>query len=497
MAAFPLNRSQWQLVVPASLYSKLISHLFPGDNDEHGAVITAGTHVLPDGRVRLLARELHLAVDGQDYLPSTRGYRRLRAEFITKHIVPCRDEGLAYLAVHNHGGNDSVEFSTDDIRSHERGYPALLDVVNGPPVGGLVLARSAAAGDIWLPGCERVSLQSVTVVGRQRRILQSRPTASSFYGPAIYDRQARLFGETGQDILRTSKVGIVGLGGVGSLLAEFLGHLGVGSFVLIDPDRLEPSNIPRVAGASFWLARTWLRKRWLPASIGRLAQRLSVPKVALARRGIARVNPSASVVAIHGDVLEPANAAHLLGCDYIFLAADTMRARLLFNQIVHQYLIPGVQVGSKVGTAENGDVTSVFSVVRPVAPDKGCLWCNGLINRTKLQAESQTREERKAQRYVDEPEIVAPSVVTLNAVGAAHAANDFLFYMTGLSNGLASQDYFRHDPQTRCSWLDEPRKDELCPECGHTPRSRLARGDARTLNTRRASANHYNGEARY
>lgn len=37
-------------------------------------------------------------------------------------------------------------------------------------------------------------------------------------------------------------------------------------------------------------------------------------------------------------------------CDYLFLAADSMRARLVFNALVHQYLIPGVQLGSKIRT---------------------------------------------------------------------------------------------------------------------------------------------------
>ena len=34
-------------------------------------------------------------------------------------------------------------------------------------------------------------------------------------------------------------------------------------------------------------------------------------------------------------------------CDFIFLAADTMLARSVVNQIAHQYLIPTLQVGSK------------------------------------------------------------------------------------------------------------------------------------------------------
>ena len=63
-----------------------------------------------------------------------------------------------------------------------------------------------------------------------------------------------------------------------------------------------------------------------------------------------------------------------------------MRARLLFNAIVHQYLIPGVQVGAKVRVDRaTGEVLDAFSVVRPVTSDSGCLLCSGLINSAKLQ----------------------------------------------------------------------------------------------------------------
>jgi hypothetical protein len=54
------------------------------------------------------------------------------------------------------------------------------------------------------------------------------------------------------------------------------------------------------------------------------------------------------VDAIFGNFLEAEIAAKFADCDCLFLAADSMRARLLFNAIVHQYLIPGVQVGAKV-----------------------------------------------------------------------------------------------------------------------------------------------------
>jgi hypothetical protein len=65
------------LVLPGELRDQLWSHLFPGDDDEHGAVMMVGTVRTARG-VRLLARDLLLAEDGVDYVESKCGYRRLR-----------------------------------------------------------------------------------------------------------------------------------------------------------------------------------------------------------------------------------------------------------------------------------------------------------------------------------------------------------------------------------------------------------------------------------
>src|SRR5260221_4853761 len=153
------------------------------------------------GRIRLLARTLHLVKDGVDYVPGKRGYRMLRANFIRDRILECRDEKLVYLAIHNHGGTTSVGFSGDDYASHERGYPALVDVARGMPVGALVFADRAVAGDIWLPDGTRVELADGSIVGRRQRRIG--PTLRSYSGSIDpdFDRQVRLFGDAGQAIL--------------------------------------------------------------------------------------------------------------------------------------------------------------------------------------------------------------------------------------------------------------------------------------------------------
>jgi molybdopterin/thiamine biosynthesis adenylyltransferase len=481
MAQIPSVNHPWRLVLPEGLYAHLHGHLFPGDGDEHGAIIAAGLAETIRG-VRLLARDLHLAVDGVDYVPGKRGYRMLKAAFIREHIMACRDERLVYLAIHNHGGQDYVAFSDDDMRSHERGYPALLDIAKGMPVGALVFAENAIAGDVWLPGDARVELAGASIAGSCLRRLTAAPTCRPMNRDSMYDRQARLFGDTGQAILAGAKIGIIGLGGAGSLLAEYLGRLGVGHFVLADPDRAEVSNLPRLTGTSRLDAMAWITGDNMPSWLRRLGIRLARPKVVLARRNIRRANPSARVEAVFGNFLEAEVAAKFVDCDYLFLAADTMRARLLFNAIVHQYLIPGVQVGAKVRVdASSGDVLDAYTVVRPVTSETGCLLCNRLINSAKLQEESISEDDRKRQRYVDEPDVIAPSVITLNAVAVSQAANDFLFYITGLRDRAATAAYMRFQPRRRRVWFDEPRKSAECPECGNNPKSRLARGDARRL----------------
>lgn len=459
------------LRLPQTMMATLMTHLFPGDSDEHGAVI--GASVLDTGRGRrLIARRLFLAADGDDYIPGQRGYRMLTADFVRRCALACADEGLAYLAVHNHFGVDSVAFSGDDMASHRRGYPALLDILAGPPVGALVFARQAVAGDIWLSAHRQVKLDHAVVASRvQQRLYPSpqRPRDAD----SNYDRQVRLFGDRGQDILSNQKVAIVGAGGAGSLINEYLARLGVGHLVVVDDDRLDSTNSPRVVGAR----RSDLPPAWLPTLVARLLRRRASFKVDIAERVAREANPGIRFEAIIGDITEHAVIKHLYDCDAIFLAADSMQARLAANAVCHQYLIPTWQVGAKVQVNDTtGDVEDVFSVVRHLVPGETCLWCNQLINPARLAEEAASREQRAAQRYVEE--VRAPSVITLNAVATSHAVNEYLFATVNMP-GDADQavEWVQHRPLKSQPMILRPRRDPTCTECTH----RLGAGPLKRL----------------
>jgi molybdopterin/thiamine biosynthesis adenylyltransferase len=468
----------WTLVADSTLHEQLFGHLFPGDNDEHGAIITAGVAQSPRG-TRLLARELWLARDGIDYIPGKYGYRRLAPEFVNRAIRHCRDERLAYLAVHNHDGHDHVDFSPDDLRSHQRGYPALLDIARGQPVGALVLARNALAGDIWTPDRARRPIAETVVLGRRVQRIYPAPPPLPPGADHTFDRQARLFGDRGQYLLGRLKVGVIGCGGVGMILVALLARLGVGELVVVDPERIDPTNLPRLPDASTLDAMLPLHRLGLHA----LAERLAAPKIRRARRIARRANHTVTFHGIRGNVIDPNVAAHLLDCDFLFLAADSHQARRVFNAISHQYLIPGFQLGTKIPVdPASGAVGDIQSNVRLVLPQRGCLRCNQLISPARLQEEALTEQERKAQRYVDE--VPAASVITFNALVAAQAATDFLLMNTGLTHDHATTAYLRYQPRKRTLTGVSPRRDLNCPDCGTATRSRRARGDERPLRLR-------------
>jgi hypothetical protein len=221
MASHPVNPPApgWSLTLPPQLWTELSDHLFR-DDDEHGAVLLAGRAEGPRGP-RLLAREVILAEDGVDYVPGKHGYRALTPTFVRDAAIRARDEKLAYIAVHNHFGDRTVGFSSTDLASHERGYPALRQIT-GQVVGGLVVTPHAAAGDLWLPDGGRTDLAETVVPAGNLIRLRPRPAVKTGDLAAEHDRQARLFGELGQKLLSHMRVAVVGLGGVGSILVEHL-----------------------------------------------------------------------------------------------------------------------------------------------------------------------------------------------------------------------------------------------------------------------------------
>lgn len=126
-----------------------------------------------------------------------------------------------------------------------------------------------------------------------------------------YNRQIPLIGEDGQERLRKSLVAIIGLGGIGSPLALYLGGSGV-NLRLIDGDTVSMSNLHRqvIYGED---------------DVG-------LPKALVAEREIRRRNKDIIVEGIPERLTEDNVGRLLEGVDLIMDATDNFATRYLINQ---------------------------------------------------------------------------------------------------------------------------------------------------------------------
>jgi sulfur-carrier protein adenylyltransferase/sulfurtransferase len=128
-----------------------------------------------------------------------------------------------------------------------------------------------------------------------------------------YSRQMLLkeVGPAGQAALAKSRVLIVGAGGLGSPVLQYLAGAGVGHLGLIDADTLDASNLHR-------------QPIFALEEVGR-------PKPALAREAIARLNPEVRVE-IRTERFEAENALELVHAhDVVVDCSDNFRTKFLIN----------------------------------------------------------------------------------------------------------------------------------------------------------------------
>ncbi|MDA9489035.1 ThiF family adenylyltransferase [Bradyrhizobium sp. CCBAU 11361] len=160
-------------------------------------------------------------------------------------------------------------------------------------------------------------------VGQRLVLLSSDKSAEG--GDVRYDRQVRAFGADGQRAISSLKVGVVGVGGTGSVMLQQLTRLGVRDFVLIDPDVVETTNLNRLAGAG-------------PSDVG-------TSKIAVAEREIHACSSASRVRGLRADVVDANIAAELVGLDFVFLCTDSHASRAVVCHIAYQYLVPTIDIG--------------------------------------------------------------------------------------------------------------------------------------------------------
>ncbi len=281
------------------------------------------------------------------------------------------------------------------------------DVPHGSLVAvsnGHVVARS------FVPP-NQVSDVKVQAVGKRL----SFPNATATGSEPWFARQQLALGVNGQSRLRQIRVAVVGLGGIGSVVAMQLAHLGVGELVLIDGDIVEASNLSRIVGAR-------------RDDVGR------TPKVEVARRyaealGFSSVEVHASYLAVEHETL-------LAGCDVVFSCVDRQLPRALLNQIAYRYLVPTIDLGTVFRVDEAGSMVGDSGRVVVIGPGRPCLACWGHIDPHALRIESlavEDREQLAREGYIEGAYEAQPSVMAFNTAVAGAGVVEFMRIVTAFA----------------------------------------------------------------
>jgi molybdopterin-synthase adenylyltransferase len=168
--------------------------------------------------------------------------------------------------------------------------------------------------------------------------------------PGRYSRQTLFppIGEAGQMKLMNARVAVVGMGALGTVLANHMVRAGAGYVRIIDRDFVEESN----------LQRQMLYEEEDAAG--------SKPKAEAARERLGRIN-SLVVIDAHVADLNPSNAEELLAdVDVILDGSDNFAVRFLINDVAVKHRIPWIY----------GGAVSSRGVVMPILPgETPCLRC--------------------------------------------------------------------------------------------------------------------------
>lgn len=224
----------------------------------------------------------------------------------------------------------------------------------------------------------------------------------------LFSRSLPLYGEGGIRRLTAAKVAIFGLGGVGAYAAEALARAGIGTFLLVDGDRIEPSNLNRQLYA--------------------LHSTLGHTKTELARERILDINPEAQCT-IHSAFVTADEIEQVLALqpdtDLILDAIDSVKTKVA---LITKAVRAGIPIFSSMGAGFRLDPTKVRCTdLARTHGDKLArvmrreLKAEGIIHLPVVFSDESARSDQQLKATADTELLASTAGVGVNAIKSTGA----------------------------------------------------------------------------
>ena len=302
------------------------------------------------------------------------GNTSFQPKYLARAISAARQGQAGVAFMHSHPGSGWQGMSNADVEA-ERDILAYPAGATGLPLVGLTIGSDGYwSSRFWErdgEGMQRHWCAKTRIVGSKSYQIYSNDHVDP--PPKRKEALRRTFdtwGHDAQTVISRLRVGIVGLGSVGSIVAEAMARIGVTRITLIDPDAVEEHNLDRLLYAT-------------TRDIGK--QKVQVASEAISRNATA---DSVDVIALPKSIHDKEAYRAALDCDVIFSCVDRPLARDVLNYIAQGHMIPVIDGGVSVETDTSKD--SLFSAhwrAHLVTPYHQCLRCSGQYNSSNVVME--------------------------------------------------------------------------------------------------------------
>ena len=301
-------------------------------------------------------------------IPPLEGERRLHgaasfeSSYLARAVKLARENQAGLAFMHNHLAPGWQGMSEADVIAERDRISPPARACDHPLVGLTLGTDSSWSARFWIWDgrvFQRRWCDKVRVIGRGIRITYNDHHIPPPERRAALRRTIDTWGEARQRDIARLRVGIVGVGSVGCMVAEALARMGIQHMVLIDADKIEVHNLDRLLYAG--------------------EEDIGVHKAEFVARNLRRGATAAEfrVDVRIGWIQEQPNYLAALDCDVLFAAVDRPLPKDVLNHIAYAHCIPVVFGGIFVDKKANDRLGQAAWSVVVAGPDGRCLRCDG------------------------------------------------------------------------------------------------------------------------
>lgn len=340
------------------------------------------------------------------------------------NVISNIPSGCGVGLVHNHftTGWQSMSYDDEFLESNEL-LKTLVPLTGLPFIGMTMGIDGFVSARIWNLIDERphkIEVRKVRIVDESFNLFYHPKVKLNITQSKKKLATKSVWGDRIQSKLEDVRIGIVGLGSVGSIVADGLAHIGVRKVILIDPDCLEFRNLDRTHGAK--VSDVYFQKN----------------KVSISKRNFKRSctskHPEIRMISKH--IEQNKTYKNLLDCDFVFSCVDKHYPRYILNFLALSHLIPVIDGGVLVDLRSDDSVENITWREHLIAPNRTCLSCLNAFTYDEVLKEIDGLDVKPAYINVDgKPKQNGnDNIYSFSLNLASNELNLFLGYFTSTMN---------------------------------------------------------------